>query len=341
MKNKSTLSNEMSIAEEYVRGIKREEQKDQILQLIPFGLLILIIIIFGAITPEFLTISNLYSNVLTSASILLVISTGVTFIFIIGCIDLSIEGVVGFAGCMLGLLVENSVNKANLGYLGIVISVFIATAIGLISGLIHVKMKLPSFIVTFSIGYIANGLGILTYGGVPALILEKGVRNLYFVVFLGLPVLTWLAFAVFLLGLFIEKKTAFGRHIFAVGDNEKIPVMSGVNVGFVKIKGFAFAGFCMGIAGVMGAARLGTAQIYIGQDYLFPTLTAVVVGGTSMSGGKGGLLNTLIGVLTVSILTNGMVMVGIPSIWQKFVLGLIILVMIVLTADKSSKQIVK
>ena len=117
--------------------------------------------------------------------------------------------------------------------------------------------------------------------------------------------------------------------------------MSGVNVGMVKIKAFAFAGFCMGVAGLMGGAKLGTAQIYIGQDYLFPTLTAVVVGGTSMSGGKGGVLNTLIGVLIVTILENGMVMIGVPSEWQQCVQGLIIIFMVVLTSSRIARQIVK
>lgn len=333
--------NGRSIAEEYALKIKREERKNLFMQLMPVGLLVLLILIFGIITPQFLTISNLYTNVLTSMSILVIISVGATFIILMGAIDLSVEGVVGFAGCLLGLLVQNTVNQRDLGWLGVVIAICVTTIIGALIGIIHVKLRLPSFIVTFSASYIAYGLGVLTYKGIPAQITDNGVRGLYFAKVLGLPILAWIAAAVLLLGIFLEKRTAFGRYIFAIGDNEKIPQMSGVNVGIVKIKAFAFAGFCMGIAGVLGAAKLGTAQIYIGQDWLFPTLTAVVVGGTSMSGGKGGVLNTLVGALIVSILENGMIMIGVPSIWQKCVQGLIIIIMVVLTSSKEAKKIVK
>ncbi len=331
----------VSIAEEYALKIKREEQRNLFMQLMPAGLLIILILVFGMITPQFLTISNLYTNILTSMSILVIISVGATFIILMGAIDLSVEGVVGFAGCLLGLLVQNSANQRDLGWAGVIIAVAAAALIGTMIGIIHVKLRLPSFIVTFSAGYIAYGLGVLTYKGIPAAITDKGVRGLYFSKFFGLPILVWIAAAVFVLGIFLEKRTAFGRYVFAIGDNEKIPQMTGINVGLVKIKAFAFAGFCMGTAGVLGAAKLGTAQIYIGQDCLFPTLTAVVVGGTSMSGGKGGMLNTLIGALIVTVLDNGMVMTGVPSIWQKCVQGLIIIMMVVLTSSKKAKKIVK
>lgn len=337
----SEKRNSASIAEEYALKIKREGRRNLFMQLMPVGLLVVLILVFGMITPQFLTISNLYTNVLTSMSILIIVSVGATFVILMGAIDLSVEGVVGFAGCLLGLLVQNSANQRDLGWLGVMIAVAVTALIGAIIGFVHVKLRLPSFIVTFSAGYIAYGLGVLTYKGIPAAITDEGVRGLYFSKFLGLPILVWIAAGVLLLGVFLEKRTAFGRYIFAIGDNEKIPQMTGVNVGVVKIKAFTFAGFCMGIAGVLGAAKLGTAQIYIGQDCLFPTLTAVVVGGTSMSGGKGGVLHTLVGALIVTILDNGMVMTGVPSIWQKCVQGLIIIMMVVLTSSKEAKRIVK
>lgn len=338
---KTKINGGATIAEEFAAVIRRKSINSKVMRFLPICLLAVLILLFGIITPRFLTISNLYTNVLTQMSVLMVISVGATFIILMGGIDLSVEGVVGFAGCFLGLLVQNSANSANLGFLGILIAIATTMAISTLIGICHVKLRLPSFIVTFSAGQIVYGIGVLTYKGIPATITDEGVRNLYFNKALGLPFITWIAFAILLIGLFIEKKTAFGRYIFAIGDNEKIPIMSGVNVGLVKIGAFAFAGFCMGVAGLMGAAKLGTAQIYIGQDYLFPTLTAVVVGGTSMSGGKGGIMHTLIGVLIVTILENGMVMIGVPTEWQQCVQGLIIIVMVVLTSSRSAKQIVK
>jgi len=339
MQNSSKES--ITIAEEFIRETKKQEQRAIIMKLVPIVLLIALIIIFGSITPQFLTVSNLYSNILEQLSILLVTSMGTTFVILMGGIDLSTEGMVGFAGCFVGLLVQNSANDMNLGILGIIITILFSALIGAGIGLIHTKLRLPSFIITFSAGYIAQGLGVLTYKGIPAAILDEGIRNLYFHKIAGLPVLTWIAFVVFFIALFLEKKTAFGRYVFAIGDNEKIPVMSGVNVNKVKILVFVWTGICFGIAGIMGAAKLGTSQIYIGQDLLFPTLTAVVVGGTSMSGGQGGVVNTLIGVLIVTVLQNGMVMAGVPNELQKGVQGLIIISVIVLSRRRSRKQIVK
>jgi len=332
---------DVSIADEFTMQVKRLEHKAVMMQLLPVALLILLIILFGLITPQFLTLDNLYSNILTQMSVLLVTSMGATFIILIGAIDLSVEGMVGFAGCFAGLLIQNSKNSMNLSWLGVIIAILLTTIIGLVMGLIHIKLRLPSFIVTFCVGYIAYGLGVLTYRGIPASITDQSFRNLYFIKILELPVITWIAIVIFLLALFLEKKTAFGRHVFAIGNNEKIPMMSGVKVNRVKLKVFAFAGFCLGVAGVMGAAKLGTAQIYIGQDLLFPTLTAVIVGGTSMSGGSGGVLNTLVGTLIVAVLQNGMIMIGVPTEWQQCVQGLIIISMIILSRNKSIKQIVK
>jgi ribose transport system permease protein len=339
IKNKNIMGK--SIADEFTMQVKKLEHKAVIMQLLPIGLLISLIILFGLITPQFLTFSNLYSNVLTQMSVLLVTSMGATFVILIGGIDLSVEGMVGFAGCLVGLLVQNSKNDMNLGWLGVIIAILLTAMIGYLMGLIHIKLRLPSFIVTFCMGYVAYGLGVLTYKGLPASITDQALRDLYFVKILELPLITWVAFFVLIIALFLEKKTAFGRYVFAVGNNERIPMMSGVNVSTVKIKVFTFAGFCLGVAGVMGAAKLGTAQIYIGQDLLFPTLTAVIVGGTSMSGGSGGVLNTLIGVLIVTVLQNGMVMIGVPTEWQQCVQGLIIISMVVLSRNKSLKQIVK
>ena len=338
--NSKTIVN-TAIADEFANAVKRRGRMNTVMRFLPICLLSVLIVLFGIITPEFLTFGNLYSNILTQVAVKLVIAVGTTFIILMGGIDLSIEGVVGFSGCFLGLLVRNSANSANLGILGVFIAIAVTVLISTLIGLIHVKLRLPSFIVTFSAGYIAHGIGVLTYRGIPASITDEGVRNLYFARFLGLPYITWIAFAVLLIGLFIEKKTAFGRYVFAIGDNEKIPIMSGVNVARVKVLAFAFAGFCMGLAGVMGAAKLGTAQIYIGDGYLFPTLTAVVVGGTSMSGGKGGVLNTLIGVLIVTVLENGMVMINVPNVWQECMQGLIIIMMVILTSSRSARLIVK
>ena len=139
----------------------------------------------------------------------------------------------------------------------------------------------------------------------------------------------------------IQEKTAFGRCLFAVGANEKIPKMSGVNVERVKILAFVWAGLCIGLAGVIGAARLGQGTILVGRNNLFPTMTAVVVGGTLFSGGKGGVLNTLFGVLIVTVLNNGLVLLGIQAELQKGIQGMVIVIAVVASVMRSRKLISK
>jgi len=331
----------MTIAQEFAIRNKEQKKRALIIRFVPVILLLLLIIVFGIITPAFLSFENLYVNILDQLSIILVLTVGITFVIIMGGIDLSIDGVMGFAGCFIGLLVLNTKTAMNLGLLGIIITIAVCGAIGALSGLLHIKLKLPTFIVTFAMGYIASGLGVLTYRGIPATILDEGLRGLYFNKILGIPYLTWIAFAVFLIALFIEKKTSFGRYIFAIGDNEKVPLMSGINVSRIKVMAFVWAGICLGIAGIMGAAKLGTAQIYIGRGNLFPALTAVVVGGTSMSGGEGGILNSLIGALIVTILQNGMVMIGVAPEVQQGIQGAIIIAAVVLSINRKRKNIVK
>lgn len=334
------LSNSV-IADEFAQISKQNGKKAVIVKLIPLISLVVVVIVFGIISPRFLTFVNLYRNILDQCAITLVLASGMTFIILLGSIDLSAEGVVGAAGCIIALLVQNSKTSLNLGILGAVLTILFGGLLGLLSGWIHVKFRLPSFIVTFAMSSFAYGIGCLTYRGYPATILDAGLRNLYYQRFLQLPGLSWIAIAVFLICLFIEKKTVFGRYVFAVGENESSAKMSGINVNRVTILAFAIFGLCMGVAGIIGAAKLGTGQIYIGTGCLFPAITAVVVGGTSLAGGKGGLLNTLVGVLFVTVLNNGMIMVNVPTDAQSAVHGVLILISVVLSAERSRKKIIK
>jgi len=158
---------------------------------------------------------------------------------------------------------------------------------------------------------------------------------------LGIPFITWVALLMFVVCLIIQEYTAFGRHVYAVGTNEAIPKSVGVNVGWVKIRVFMLAGLMSGIAGVLGAIRLGIGQIQIGNNQMFPAQAAVVIGGTALSGGKGGVQRTLVGVLIMTILNNGLLMCNVSAFITDGIQGLIILLCVILTCEHGKTVISK
>lgn len=335
--NKSNIT----IADEFVLKIARQSKRDRIINWIPFFVLVVMCIILSIASPgSFATWDNVQS-ILNQMAIPLLIALGLTFVIIIGSIDLSIDGVVGMSGSIVSVLVFNSVNGNNMLLGGILISVASCVLSGALVGIIHVKGRIPSFMVSFGMAYIAMGIGIMAYGGFPATILDPILVSIPNAKFLHVPMITWVALAMLAFCYFLQEYTAFGRHIYAVGSDESIPRAAGINVDLVKIKVFTFAGLCFGIAGVLGAIRLGQGQIGIGKGTMFPAQAAVVVGGTSLSGGKGGVINTLIGTMIMTVLENGLILLGVNSYIKTGVQGLIILIAVAITINRSKQNICK
>lgn len=335
--NTSTLT----ITDEFAYKIKRENQRDRIINWAPTLVLLALCIILTIACPgTFATKDNLQA-LLNQMAIPLLIALGLTFVIIIGSIDLSIDGVVGMAGSVLSVLVLNSKNGNNLSLGGVVIAVLSCVLTGGIIGLIHVKGKIPSFMVSFGVCYIAMGVGIMAYGGLPSTITDPLLVSIPNAKFLYIPVITWISLAMLGIAYILQEHSAFGRHMYAVGTDESIPRAAGVNVDLVKIKVFTFAGLCFGIAGVLGAIRLGQGQIGIGKGTMFPAQAAVVVGGTALSGGKGGVINTLVGSMIMTVLENGLILLGVNSYVKTGVQGLIILIAVALTVNRNKHNICK
>jgi ribose transport system permease protein len=279
--------------------------------------------------------------ILNQLAIPLLVAVGLTFVIIIGGIDLSINGTVGMACALLGILVMNNRYANNLGALGVLIAIASSVTVGVLIGLIHVYLKIPSFLVSFAFMYVCKGIGLLSYGGQPPTIIDPVLAALPKLAFLGIPFITWVALAVLLICVFIQEYTAFGRYIYAVGTDESILNAVGVSVNRVKVLVFTLAGVCFGIAGVLGGIRLGQGQVMVGDGLMFPAQAAVVVGGTSLSGGKGGVVNTIVGVLVMTVLANGLLLAGVNPYIKTGIEGLIILVAVVLTVARGSKVISK
>ena len=182
---------------------------------------------------------------------------------------------------------------------------------------------------------------MLSYQGHPPTILDATIKALPTTYFLKIPFITWVAIILFLVCFFIQEYTAFGRHIYAVGTNESIPRAVGVSVEKVKIGVFALAGTLSAVAGVIGAIRLGQGQISIGNGKMFPAQAAVVIGGTSLAGGKGGVTNTIVGVLIMTVLENGLIQLGANPNLRSAIQGIIILVAVALTVPHGPKVISK
>jgi ribose transport system permease protein len=330
----------LTIAEEFSLRIKAERRKERIIQMSPLIALAVLMAIFGISVREFLSLDNLV-NILSQLAIPLTLSLGLTFVIMMGSIDLSVDGVMGLTGSVVSLLLLNNKTTFNLGILGVAITLSIGVAAGLTTGLIFVKARLPSFMVSFGMNSIGAGLALLSYGAVPATIEDKVFMGLAVNTFLGIPVLTWMSFALFAMAYLLQEYTAFGRYVFAIGDNESIPRQMGINVDRIKILVFIWSGFCIGLAGIMGAARLGIGQVTIGRGSLFPAITAVVVGGTSLSGGKGGVLNTLLGALIVTVLQNGLILLGVNPYIQSGIQGIIIVIAVAFSVTRGKKSISK
>ncbi len=330
----------LTIAEEFQLNIKAERKTARIIQFAPVFILLILIIVFSLINKDFLTIYN-FKTILTQLATPLVLALGLTFVILMGSIDLSVDGVMGLAGSLISLIVLNNKTHIALGPFGIIIVLMIGASIGFITGMIHVKGKVPSFMVSFGMSSVAAGVGILTYGGIPATIEDTLVRGIATNEFLGIPVLTWMSLVLFLIAYLIQEYTAFGRYVFSIGDNESIPKVSGVNVEKVKVMAFVWSGFCVGLAGIMGASRLVRGTIMIGTGNLFPAITAVIVGGTSLSGGKGGVVNSFLGALIVTVLQNGLILAKVSPFIRTGLQGLIIIAAVALSVTRGKKIVVK
>lgn len=270
--------------------------------------LVLLVVIFTLINPDsFLTVVNI-QTILDQASTPLIIGVGATLVILLGCIDLSVEGLMSACGLAFVLLSANSRDTADLGPLAIAIGVGLGALLGLANGLVHTLFKIPSFIVTLGMGFVGFGLATLLFGDAQLPFLSSSsLKDWPTDKFLGLTHSFWLAAVVVAVGVVVSRYTRLGRYTYAIGDSEQIARDNGVAVGRYKVMVFTIAGACSGLAGVLTTMQLGSAPARIGIGMLFLTIAAVVIGGTSLGGGSGGILRTTVGVLMLTVINNGLI----------------------------------
>jgi ribose transport system permease protein len=337
MENKQYIS---QIGKEFTLEMKRQSQKERIVAMAPVAILLALITILSVVADGFFSLKNM-QTILSQMAIPLVMSMGLTFVILLGSIDLSGEGLGGFVGSIVALMVLNSKNTMDIGAAGMIIAVASGLAVGIASGIIHVKGRMPSFMVTYAISSIMAGIAVLSYQGQPAMIQYEVFTILAQGTFLGIPYLTFIALLVFAVAFILQEYTRFGTYVMAIGDNESVARNTGININKTKIMVFTWMGLCIGIAGLLGAIRIGRGEVAIGTGTVFPAVTAVVVGGTALTGGKGGVVNSLIGTIIVTVINNGLILLGVNTYIQSATQGIIIIAAVALSVARGKKIIVK
>lgn len=310
----------------YIRNIFRSEAIQRILA---FAALIVLIIFFSIQSENFLQWNNVV-GIFLATSVNGLLALGVTFVIINGGIDLSIGTVMTFASVMTAHFITVMELPVLIGILGGVLAGAFA---GFVNGVAIAKMKVPPFVATLGMLYIAKGLALIISELRPLYFTEiEGFRDIATGSLIGnflpeydVPNAVLILFISAIVGSFILSKTVLGRYTFAIGSNEEATRLSGVNVDLWKILVYTVSGTYAGIAGVVIASRLNSAQPALGQGYELDAIAAVVIGGTSLVGGSGTIMGTVIGAFVLSVLTNGLRIMSVPQEWQIVVTGVIII----------------
>ena len=275
-------------------------------------------------TRNFATANNLFT-VLRQASIIGVVAIGAHYIILLGDMDLSLAANLSLTGVvMASLMVNNELSPIVAG----VLTLALGGLIGLINGLVITRLKINAIITTLGMMSILEGLAfIMTQGktifGDPI----NGIKFLSSGTLLdAIPVPVIILFVFYVVGFVVLRRTTYGAYVFASGNNSKAAWLSGVNVNRVKVATYILAGMLAACGGIMQIARQGTATAGMGSDFLFPILTAVVLGGASLTGGRGKIFNTLVAAIFLTTITNGMVLLGISIYTQRVISGLILIV---------------
>jgi len=315
--------------------------RDTLVKWAPLLVLLVLVLFFAAMEPRFFSIRN-FARIGISSAPALMVAIGVTFIIIMGSIDLSMEGTVSvsavvFAFAFLGM----GGTLASAAWLALPLALVVGAAVGMITGLVHVKLKIPSFMASLSMGFVGTGFALLLTGGDRLRIEDELFRSLLTVRFFNFPIMVYVAIAFLLIAWFIQSRTTLGRNFYAVGGGEDLAHASGLNVNRVRVMGFTLAGVFYAVGALLAVGRLGIAETATGNNFMFVSITSVVVGGTALWGGVGGVWNTLIGVLIVNVIGNGMVVIGLPGYVQDGVLGLLVIIAVVMSTDRKAVAFVK
>ena len=292
-----------------------------------FGLFLAVFIVFARMTDRFATSDNLF-NVARQYSELAVVAVGLTMVIIAGGLDISVGSVVGLSSILFGVV------ATRLGmsvWIACVLAILTGLSCGAVNALVITRLKVQPIVATLAMMSVARGLAYVlsdarSLGGFPDSFVGLGQTAIGPIPILGyIPLPVVVALIIFLAGFIILRRTAFGRGPYAVGASEEAARLSGVNVFGVQMFVYALTGALCGLGGVMMAARVASSVPDAGAGFEFEAITAVVMGGSSLKGGEGSIVGTMIGVAVMAILRNGLNLIGVPNIWQVLFLGVLLI----------------
>lgn len=300
--------------------------------------LAVMMVALSVLSDKFLTFAN-GRNILLQISVNLCLSIGMTLVILTGGIDLSVGAILAFAGAFAAGLLKNGLVLKACGVVvqftpfgAIIAGILAGFALGWFNGMVITRFKLPPFVATLGMLSIARGLTMLWTGGFPVTDLGSKFGFMGAGFWLGVPMAVWISAALVVVFYVVSRHTTLGRYIYAVGGSEKAAAFSGINVKRIKVWVYALGGGLAAVAGLIVTARLDAADPKAGLGYELDSIAAVVIGGTSLSGGRGSILGTVLGCLIIGVLNNGLFLLDVSPFWQQVIKGLVILAAV--AADK-------
>jgi ribose transport system permease protein len=295
--------------------------------------LVLLGIVFSILSSRFLELDN-FINIAQQVAVIAVAAFGMTFVIMLGEIDLSVGSMIAVAGMAAAQCFAHGFGIVPASLAALVAGLIM----GAINGLMVARLGLPSFIVTLATMGAYRGLVSLPTGGLPASIDNDTWLNFGSDSVLGVPILVWIMLVLFLASYVLQVHTVFGRRAYLTGGNAEAAIYSGIRVDRIRIAVFMLSGALAAVSGMMLSSRLSSAQTNAGTGYELDAIAATVLGGTSLSGGAGSMLGTMLGTLVIGVINNGMNMLSVPYFYQLIVKGVVILLAVWLDIRSKKAQ---
>jgi len=306
--------------------------------------LVVMCIVLSFLSDSFLSGENAW-NVMRQISVNVIISVGMTLVILTGGIDLSVGSILALSGAVTAGMLKFGAEMPDMNlFVGfslvgaLVGGTLAGTFLGWFNGFTITRFKVPPFVATLAMLTIARGLTMLWTGGFPITGLGDTMAFIGTGWLLGIPMPVWISAVVVLMAVMITKKTKLGRHIYAIGGNETAAKLAGLKIKKVKMIVYSIAGALSAVGGIIVTSRLDSAQPNAGFGFELDSIAAVVIGGTSLSGGKGTIMGTVQGALIIGILNNGLVLLNVSPFWQQVVKGFVILLAVVIEKFHSKEE---
>jgi ribose transport system permease protein len=296
--------------------------------------LILLVLLMSIFAPNFNRVDNLL-NIARSISVNAILAAGLTFVILTGGIDLSVGSIVAVSGVVAVIAAIAGVPAP----VAVIIGMAVGGACGLVNGVLTAYLALAPFIVTLGTMTFLRGLAYTITNGQPIVSSDLNFKDLGNGYLLGIPVPVIAMLAVFLVAWFVLERTRYGRHVYAVGGNAQAARLAGVQVNRILLSVYVIAGICAGLAGVIFAARVISAQPTAGTGYELDAIAAVVLGGTSLVGGRGRIVGTLIGAIILGVLTTGLILLNVQFFTQLLIKGVVIILAVAIDSLKQRPEL--